>query len=82
MLAASYDFTGRKSMSPDEAVEIYAELKKIDELLKQLEDARKNAQLAVIDLEELSEFADPQAVEDLRRVSGTGRRLSPQAVGT
>ncbi|MEY3176009.1 MAG: hypothetical protein RLZZ436_3923 [Planctomycetota bacterium] len=67
MLAASYEFTGRKSMSPEEAVEIYAELKKIDELLKQLEEARKNAQLAVIDLEELSQFADPQAVEDLRK---------------
>ena len=67
MLAASYQFTGRQSMSPDEAVEIYAELKKIDELLKQLEDARKNAQLAVIDLEELSQFADPQAVEDLKK---------------
>ncbi|MEY2726475.1 MAG: hypothetical protein RLZZ458_2342 [Planctomycetota bacterium] len=67
MLASAYQFTGRKSMSTDEAIEIYEELRKIDELLKQLEEAKKNAQLAVIDLEELSEFADPQAVEDLRK---------------
>jgi uncharacterized protein with von Willebrand factor type A (vWA) domain len=66
-LVSAYEFTGRKSMSPDQAEEIYAELKKIDELLKQLEEAKKNAQLAVIDLEDLSEFADPQAVEDLRK---------------
>jgi uncharacterized protein with von Willebrand factor type A (vWA) domain len=66
-LVSAYEFTGHKSMSPDQAEEIYVELKKIDELLKQLEEAKKNAQLAVIDLEDLSEFADPQAVEDLRK---------------
>lgn len=66
-LAAQYAFTGRQSMTIPEAIEILAELKKIDELLKQLEDAKENAQLAVIDLEELSEFADPEAVANLNK---------------
>lgn len=64
-LAAHYEFTGQKSMSVPEAVEVLDDLKKIDELLKQLEDAKENAQLAVIDLEELSEFADPESVQKL-----------------
>lgn len=64
-LAAHYEFTGQKSMSVPEAVEVLDDLKKIDELLKQLEDAKQNAQLAVIDLEELSEFADPESVQKL-----------------
>ena len=66
-LAAKYDFTGRDSMSVQEAIEILDELRKIDELLKQLEDAKKNAQLAIIDLEELSEFADPEAISNLSK---------------
>ena len=66
-LAAKYDFTGRDSMSVPEAIEILDELRKIDELLKQLEDAKQNAQLAIIDLEDLSEFADPEAIADLNK---------------
>ncbi len=64
-LAAEYAFTGRESMTIPEAIEILEELQKIDELLKQLEDAKENAQLAIIDLEELSQFADPDAIENL-----------------
>lgn len=65
MLAAKYEFTGQKSLSVPDAIEIFAELQKIDELLKQLEDAKKNAQIAIIDLEDLSEFADPEMVQNL-----------------
>jgi len=65
MLASKYEFTGTQAMSVDQALEIYQELQQIDELLKQLEDAKKNARLAVIDLEELSEFADPETVQQL-----------------
>ena len=49
-LAAKYAFTGRTSMTVPEALAIKAELEQIDELLKQLEDARENAQIAVIDM--------------------------------
>ncbi len=66
-LAAKYDFTGRDAMSVPEAIEILDELRKIDELLKQLEDAKQNAQLAIIDLEDLSEFADPEAIANLNK---------------
>ena len=66
-LASKYEFTGRESMSIPEAIETLDELKKIDELLKQLEDAKENAQLAIIDLEELSEFADQQAIDNINK---------------
>jgi uncharacterized protein with von Willebrand factor type A (vWA) domain len=66
-LAAKYNFTGDKSMAVPEALEILEELKKIDELLKQLDEAKQTAQLAVIDLAELSEFADPEAVANLNK---------------
>ena len=66
-LAANYEFTGQKSLSVPEAIELFDELKKIDELLKQLEEAKQNAQLAIIDLEDLSEFADPEAIENIRK---------------
>ena len=66
-LAAKYDFTGRDAMSVPEAIEILDELRKIDELLKQLEDAKQNAQLAIIDLEDLSEFADREAIANLNK---------------
>ena len=66
-LAAKYPFTGRESMTVPEAIEILEELRKIDELLKQLENAKENAQLAIIDLEDLSEFADPEAIANLNK---------------
>ncbi len=66
-LAAKYAFTGRESMKIPEAIEILEELRKIDELLKQLENAKENAQLAIIDLEDLSEFADPEAIANLNK---------------
>ncbi len=64
-LAAKYDFTGRESMTVPQALEIKRELEKIDELLKQLQEAMKTAQIGVIDLEALSEFAEPGDVEQL-----------------
>lgn len=67
-LAAEYDFTGRESMTIPLAIEILEELQKIDQLLKQLEEARENAQIAILDLDELSEFADPEAVENMARI--------------
>jgi uncharacterized protein with von Willebrand factor type A (vWA) domain len=66
-LAAKYQFTGQQSMSVSEAIEILQELTKIDELLKQLEEAKQNAKIAIIDLEDLSEFADPETVNNLAK---------------
>jgi uncharacterized protein with von Willebrand factor type A (vWA) domain len=64
-LASKYEFTGRESMTVPEALEIKAELELIDKLLEQLKDAAKNAQLAIIDMSELSEFAEPGQMDAL-----------------
>ncbi len=66
-LASNWDFTGKKSLSIPEAIEILDELKRIEELLKQLEDSKENAQLAIIDLDDLSEFADSEAIENMKQ---------------
>jgi uncharacterized protein with von Willebrand factor type A (vWA) domain len=64
-LAAKYEFTGRTSMTVPEALEIKRELEKIDELLKQLEEAAKTGQIGVIDMEALAEFAEPGDIHQL-----------------
>lgn len=66
-LASNWDFTGKQSLSIPDAIEILDELKRIEELLKQLEDSKENAQLAIIDLDELSEFADSEAIENMKQ---------------
>src|SRR5947209_662517 len=64
-LAAKYEFTGRTPMSVPVALAIKEELETIDKLLKQLEEAAKTAQIAVIDMEELARFAEPGDLEQL-----------------
>jgi uncharacterized protein with von Willebrand factor type A (vWA) domain len=64
-LAARYEFTGHESMTVPQAIAVKEELEKIDELLKQLEEARKTARIGIIDMELLSEFAEPGDVEQL-----------------
>jgi uncharacterized protein with von Willebrand factor type A (vWA) domain len=64
-LAAKYEFTGNDGMSVPQALAIKEELEKIDELLKQLEEARKTAQIGIIDMEMLSEFAEPGDIDQL-----------------
>lgn len=69
-LASKYEFIGNESMSITKALEIKEELEKIDELLRQLEEAAKSAQIALIDMDMLGEFAQPddmQQLEDMRR---------------
>ena len=67
-LAAKYTFTGRQALGVDEALEVKAELEKIDKLLKQLEEARKTAQIAIIDMDALSEFTEPGDMAKLEEV--------------
>src|SRR5205814_4986263 len=61
-----YEFTGRTPMTVPEAIEIKQELEMIDRLLQQLEEAMKNAQIGIIDMEELAQFAEPGDLEQLR----------------
>ncbi len=65
-LASKYAFTGKRGMSVPEGLAIKEELETIDELLKQLEEAARNAQLAIVDMQELSEFVSQSDMEGLR----------------
>lgn len=67
-LVARYTFTGRQQMTVDEAIEVKEELEKIDELLEQLKQAKENAQIGIIDMEQLSEYADPGEMEQLMQL--------------
>ena len=67
-LAAKYEFTGRTPMTVPQALEIKEELERIDELLKQLEQARETAQIAVIDMDALAEFTEPGDMERLEEL--------------
>lgn len=67
-LAAKYEFTGRKPLTVDEALALKEELETIDRLLKQLEEAAKTAQIAIINLEELSQFANDEQLSDLQEL--------------
>jgi uncharacterized protein with von Willebrand factor type A (vWA) domain len=67
-LAAKYTFTGRERMSVEKAIQIKEELAAIDKLLEQLEQARKTAQIAVVDLDELEKFVETADVDRLREL--------------
>jgi uncharacterized protein with von Willebrand factor type A (vWA) domain len=65
-LAAKYEFTGREKMDVPKALEVKEELETIDKLLKQIDEAKKTAQLGIIDLDELENYADPGDIEKLK----------------
>ncbi len=65
-LAGKYEFTGRTKLSVPEALLVKEELEEIDKLLKQLAEAAKTAQIGIIDLEELSKFAEESDIAGLR----------------
>ncbi len=64
-LASRYEFTGRTPLDVPEALRVKQELEAIDRLLEQLREARENAQIGIIDMEALSEFAEPGDMEQL-----------------
>jgi uncharacterized protein with von Willebrand factor type A (vWA) domain len=64
-LAAKYQFTGRNPMTVPQSLEIKEELETIDRLLKQLEEAKRTAEIGVIDMEELAQFTEPGDLEQL-----------------
>jgi uncharacterized protein with von Willebrand factor type A (vWA) domain len=65
-LAAKYEFTGKQKLTISGAIEIKEELETIDKLLKQLEEAKKTAQLAIIDMDELEKFTEPGQLDALK----------------
>lgn len=70
-LAASYAFTGREELTVPEALAVKAELEKIDELLKKLDEAEWNGQVGYLDLDELKEFVEPQNMQALEEMQRT-----------
>lgn len=64
-LAAKYPFTGRTALTVPAALAVKEELEKIDELLRQLEEAKSSAQIGIIDLDMLEEFTEPGDLQKL-----------------
>ncbi len=68
-LDAKYAFIGNEGMTIPQALAIKEELENIDDLLKQLDEAARTAQIGVIDMEKLGQFAsteDMASLEELR----------------
>lgn len=75
-LAARYAFTGQTEMSAARALEIKQELEQIDKLLEQLREAMSTAQLAIIDIDQLSEFAaDDERAGEIQRLNEFQRQI-------
>ena len=82
-LASDYAFTGREELDVAAALAIKEELARIDRLLKQIEEALRNAKPAIIDMEALSEFASEEQMGDLdrlqRQVNELLKRMAEEA---
>ena len=72
-LATDYEFTGSQSLKIHEAIEVKEELEKIEQLLKQLEEARETAQIGLIDLDLLAEYAPPSDMQQLEDAAAGGK---------
>jgi len=67
-LASKWHFTGREKLGVDEALEVKATLEEIERLLRQLEEAKANAQIALIDMDALAEYAEQSDLAELDRL--------------
>ena len=67
-LAAKYYFVGDQPMTIEQALAIKEELEQIDKLLKQVEDARAHAQIAILDLEELGQQIADEHLQPLQEI--------------
>lgn len=67
-LAAKWTFTGREKLTVPEAIDVKEELETIEDLLRQLEEARKNAQIGLIDMEALGQFVESGELDELARL--------------
>ena len=67
-LATKWTFTGREKLSVEDALEVKAELETIEELLKQLAEARRNAMIALVDMEALGQFVESGELDELDRL--------------
>jgi uncharacterized protein with von Willebrand factor type A (vWA) domain len=81
-LAANSCFTGRREMDVPTALRLKEELETIDRLIRQLQEAAKNARLYTINLEELARFASEEQIQGLdalrRQVEDMLRHLAEE----
>jgi uncharacterized protein with von Willebrand factor type A (vWA) domain len=68
-LASRWEFTGSEKLTIDKAIEVKAELEEIEDLLKQLDEAKKHARLAYINIEALERYAEQEDLEHLRNMT-------------
>jgi uncharacterized protein with von Willebrand factor type A (vWA) domain len=82
-LQSGWEWRGRERLDVPRALEVKQELDEIERLLAQLREARKNARLAIIDLEALAQFAQQEQIDSLRdaqqRVRDLLERLAQEA---
>ena len=82
-LASRYPFTGREQIDVAKALEVKDELATIDRLLKQVEEALRNAKPALIDMEALRGFVGEEQMNDLaglqRQVNELLRKMAEEA---
>ena len=82
-LASKYAFSGRERLDIAQALAVRDELATIDRLLKQLEEALKNAKPALIDMDALRGFVGEEQMSDLaglqRQVNELLRKMAEEA---
>ena len=82
-LHAKYPFTGREQLDVPTALAVKEELERIDKLLRQIEEALKNAKPAIIDMDALREYASDEQMADLdrlqRQVNELLRKMAEEA---
>ena len=67
-LATKWQFTGREKLGVDEAIEVKEQLEEIERLLAQLEEAKKNARVVLIDMDALANYAESAELSELDRI--------------
>jgi len=78
-LGAKWTFTGREKLSVAEALELKEELETIEELLRQLEEAKKNARIGLIDMEALGRYVEQGQLDELDVLRRQVQELVEQA---
>jgi len=78
-LGAKWAFTGREKLTVAEALELKEELETIEELLQQLEEAKKNARIGLIDMESLEQYLEQGQLDELDALRRQVQELVEQA---
>ena len=78
-LSAGWQFTGRTPLSIDEALTTKDDLETIDRLLAELEEARRNAKVGLIDMDALGRYVESGELDDLARLQQQVQELIERA---